>query len=217
MKIAVIGAGRMGGTLGSIFARAGHDVTFSYSRHEHKLRDIAAQTGHNVRSATPAEAVQDADLVLLSVHWLQVDDALTQAGSLDGKTVMTCCNPLNADDTELVIAHTSSGAEALAQKIPGAHVVAAFQTTPSELLRDVFEARNNEQRPSLLFCGDNTASNALVANLISQTGFDPVNAGALSVARYIEPFGMLSGVLAYGTDQGPQWAYRLGRFDRLIK
>lgn len=217
MKIGILGSGRMGSHLGTMFAKVGHEVSFSYSRSQQKIADLVASVGTNARASTPAEAARDADLLLLAVHWLQVPDVLRQVGSLKGKIVMSCCNPLNAEDTELVIGHTISGAETLAQMIPGAHVVAAFQATPSEVMFDVFAARGEALRPSLIFCGDDVASKVQAANLISQVGFDPVDAGALKVARYIEPFGLLSGVLAYETDQGPDWAYRFGRFDRLFK
>jgi len=79
---------------------------------------------------TPAEAAANAAAVLLAVHWSRVDDVLSQAGDLSGKVVVNCSLPMNADDTELVIAHTSSGAEELARKIPAAHVVSAFGTVP---------------------------------------------------------------------------------------
>nr|WP_256587168.1 MULTISPECIES: NADPH-dependent F420 reductase [unclassified Pseudomonas] len=217
MKIGILGSGRMGSHLGTMFARVGHEVSFSYSRNQQKLADLAASAGKNAQASTPAEAAFNADLVLLAVHWLQVPDVLSQVDDLSGKIVVTCCNPLNAEDTELVIGHTISGAETLAQMIPEAHVVAAFQSTPSEVLFDVFAARGEMLRPTLIFCGEDEASKATVSDLISQVGFDPVDAGALKVARYIEPFAMLSAVLAYETDQGPEWAYRFERFDRLFK
>ena len=216
MKIGILGSGRMGGALGTIFTRAGHDVVFSYSRSEGKLKSLVEQAGARARYGNPRDAVKDADVVLLAVHWLHVDDVLAQAGSLAGKIIISCCNPLNAEDTELVIGHTDSGAEALARRLQGSHVVAAFQSTPSELLLDVFNAREGRYRPSLVYCGDDTASKSVVTELIRKVGFDPVDAGPLQVARYIEPFGMLSGVLAYETTDGPEWAYRFGRFDRLF-
>lgn len=216
MKIGILGSGRMGGNLGTLFAQLGHAVTFSYSRSTLRLDELARNAGANARAATPREAVTDADLVLLAVHWTQVEHVLGQTGSLAGKIVMSCCNPLNAEDTELVIGHTTSGAETLAARLPGAHIVAAFQATPSEVMFDVFAARDRALRPSLIFCGDDAGSKAIAADLINAVGFDPVDAGALRIARFIEPFGMLSGVLAYDTDQGPEWAYRFGRFDRLF-
>ncbi|MFP3644035.1 NADPH-dependent F420 reductase [Paraburkholderia sp. SIMBA_054] len=216
MKIGILGSGRMGGNLGTMFARVGHQVTFSYSRSEQKLVQLVRDAGDSACSGNPRDAVQDADLVLLAVHWLNIDEVLSSAGSLAGKTVISCCNPLNAGDTQLTIGHTCSGAEVLSQKIPDAHVVAAFQTVPSEALMPVFERRSESLRPSLIFCGNDSNSKSVASDLIVQVGFDPVDAGPLQIARYIEPFGMLAGVLAYETDEGPAWAYRVGRFGRLF-
>jgi len=133
MRVGILGSGLMGGKLGTLFARAGHDVVFSYSRSPEKLKRLARDAGAKARAGTPAEAAQDADALLLAVHWLQIDDVLKKAGDLSGKVIVTCCLPMNAENTELTIAHTSSGAEALAGKVQ-AQVVAAFGTIPSEVL-----------------------------------------------------------------------------------
>src|SRR4030095_10107013 len=103
---------------------------------------------------TPAEAVRDADAVLLAVHWSRFGDVLAQAGDLSGKVVVTCSLPLNEDDTELVVAHTSSGAEELARMTTGAAVVSALVSAPSEVLFGVYEARDKSPRPSMVYCGD---------------------------------------------------------------
>src|SRR5690242_9563313 len=134
MRIGILGSGLMGSKLGTIFARAGNDVIFSYSRGRQKLNRLARDAGKNARAGTPAEAAQDADAVLLAVHWTRVDDVLAQAGNLSGKVVLTCSLPMSKDDSHMVIGHTTSGAEALAAKIPKAHVVSAFSTVPSEVL-----------------------------------------------------------------------------------
>src|SRR5690242_15680109 len=131
MRVGVLGSGLMGGKLGTIFARAGHDVVFSYSHSERKLERLARDAKHRARAGTPAEAVRDADAVLLAVHWSRANDVLKQAGRLSGKVVVSCSLPMNRNDTDLVVAHTSSGAEALARKIPRAQVVSAFGTVPS--------------------------------------------------------------------------------------
>jgi 8-hydroxy-5-deazaflavin:NADPH oxidoreductase len=81
---------------------------------------LAQDAKGKASSGTPREAVQDADAVLLAVHWSRIDDVLNQAGDLSGKVVITCCLPMNDSDTELVVAYTSSGAEELAKKIPKA-------------------------------------------------------------------------------------------------
>src|SRR5439155_5449929 len=132
-------------------------------------------------------AARESDVLLLAVHWSRVDDVLKQTGNLSGKVVVTCSLPMNANDTDLVVAHTSSGAEVLARKVPRAKVVAAFGTVPSEVLFDVFDAkRRTRRRPSLMYCGDDQDAKDLAARLIRDVGFGPVDTGPLRVARYLE-------------------------------
>ena len=208
MRIGILGSGSMGGKLGTLFARAGHDVVFSYARSEQKLKKLARDAKGKARAGTPRQAAQEADAILLAVHWSRVDDVLQQAGDVSGKVMVSCSLPMNADDTDLVIAHTSSGAEALAKKLPKARVVSAFGTVPSEVLFDVFEARRRATKPSLVYCGDDASSKQVAAQLIRDVGFDPVDAGPLRIARYTEPFTLLIAQLAYEGDQGPELAYR---------
>jgi predicted dinucleotide-binding enzyme len=210
MRIGVLGSGLMGAKLGTIFARAGHDVTFSYARSEEKLKRLARKA--KARYGTPREAAEKADAVLLAVHWLRFDDVLEQAGNLSGKVVITCSLPMNETDTELVVAHASSGAEELAKRIPRARVVAAFGTIPSEVLFPVYAARRKATRPSLLYFGDDRKSRNVAVRLIRDAGFDPVDGGPLRMARYSEPFTMLIARLAYESKGGPKLAYRFERY-----
>jgi len=204
----------MGGKLGTIWARAGHEIVFSYARSEQKLKRLAREAQGNARAGTPGEAAREADALLLAVHWSRIDEVLKQAGDVSGKVIVSCSLPMNADDTDLVIAHTSSGAEELAKKVPKARVVSAFGTVPSEVLFDVFERRRNATKPSLVYCGDESKSKKTAAELIRDVGFDPVDAGPLRVARYTEPFTLLIAQLAYEGDAGPELAYRFERFAR---
>jgi len=212
MRIGILGSGLMGGKLGTLFARAGHQVVFSYARSEEKLKRLARKAGAKASAGTPGEAAQEADALLLAVHWSRVDDVLAQAGDLAGKLVLTCSLPMNADDSALVIGHTSSGAEELARKISGARVVAAFNTIPSEVLFDVYAARRKAVRPSLAYCGDDRRGKTTAARLIRDVGFEPVDAGPLWIARYTEPFGLLVAQLAYERKGGPRIAYTFQRF-----
>jgi predicted dinucleotide-binding enzyme len=215
MRIGILGSGLMGAKLGTIFARAGHDVVFSYARHRDKLERTAREAGNHARAGTPAEAAHGADVLLLAVHWLRVDDVLKEAGELPGKVIVTCGLPTNAEDTELVVGRTSSGAEELAKKVPKARVVSAFTTVPSEVLFDVFEARAKPDRhASLVYCGDDAEAKATAAGLIRDVGFEPVDAGPLRIARYTEPFALLMGQLAYEGGRGPEVAYRFVRFEQ---
>src|SRR5689334_16313209 len=212
MRIGILGSGLMGGKLGTIFARAGHDVVFSYARSEQKLKKLAKDAKGKARAGTPAEAARDADALLFAVHWSRVDDVLQQAGDVSGKVIVTCSLPMNADDTDLVIAHTASGAETLAQKISGAQVVSAFGTVPSEVLFDVFAGRRKAKRPNLVYCCDDPRAKKVAARLISDVGFDPMDAGPLRMARSLEPFTLLIARLAYETKGGPALAYRFERY-----
>lgn len=214
MRVGILGSGLMGAKLGTIFARAGHDVVFSYARSMDKLKGLAREAGGNARAGTVGEAAESAEALLLAVHWSRVDDVLRQTGAVAGKVIVTCSLPMNIDDTELAVAHTSSGAETLAKKVPRAHVVAAFQTVPSEVLFDVFESRDRAPRPSLVYCGDRKQAKRVAATLIHDVGFDPVDAGPLRVARYTEPFALLVAQLAYEGDAGPEVAYRFQRYGR---
>ncbi|MFC0266412.1 NADPH-dependent F420 reductase [Kushneria aurantia] len=216
MKIGILGCGLMGGKLGVLFARAGHEVMFSYSRRQAKLDDLVRRGGATARSGTPAQAVAEAAVILLAVHWSRLDDVLAQAGNLDGKTVVTCCVPLSDDDSALVVGHSDSGAEQIARKLPGARVAAAFQTTPSEVFAEVFAARERAVKASCVYCSDDPEAGRAAAQLLEIIGFEPVDAGALRNARYTEPFALLTAQLAYGTGNGPEWAYRFGRFDTLV-
>jgi len=85
----------------------------------------------------------------LAVHWWRVDDVLKQTGDLSGRVIVTCSLPMNADDTKLAVAHTSSGAETLARKLRKADVVSAFSTVPSEVLFGVFDGKRRRRRPAL--------------------------------------------------------------------
>ena len=198
--------------LGTLFARAGHEVVFSYARSEQKLKRLAHEAGARARAGTPAEAAREADVLLLAVHWSKVDEVLQQAGSLGSKILISRSLPMNMDDTALIVGQSSSGAEELARKVPPARVVTAFSTLPSEVLFSVFEARGKADPPSLVYCGDDEQAKALAARLIRDVGFDPVDAGPLRVARYTEPFSLLIAQLAYEGSGSPQLAYRFARF-----
>jgi 8-hydroxy-5-deazaflavin:NADPH oxidoreductase len=132
------------------FARSGHDVVFSYACSPGKLKKLAKEAGNNARAGMPAEATQDADALLLAVHWLRTDDVLKQAGDLSSKVIVTCSVPMDADNTRLLIGHTGSGAEELAKKVPKAKVVCAFNTVPSEVFFGVYKAKRRAKRPSLV-------------------------------------------------------------------
>src|SRR5260221_6297275 len=191
MRIGILGSALMGGKLGTLFARAGREVVFSYARTDAKLKRLARQAGGKARAGTPRDAAQNADAVLLAVHWLRFGDVLKQAGDLSGKVVISCSLPMNADNTGLVVGKTSSGAEMLQKKLPRARVVAAFGTVPSEVFFDVYGARRRSKRPSLIYYGDDRRAQSPAPPLIRPGCVQPMDAGAFRLARSDQAFALV--------------------------
>jgi predicted dinucleotide-binding enzyme len=123
MRVGVIGSGLMGAKLGTIFARAGHEVVFSYARTEEKLKKLAREAGRKASTGTVRQAAQSTDALLLAVHWSRLDDVLRQAGNLSGKVIVSCSLPMNRADTKLIHGTTTSGAEELAKRVRRARIV----------------------------------------------------------------------------------------------
>lgn len=206
MKIGILGSGLMGAKLGTLWARCGHDVTFAYARSAVKLERLARDA--NAASGSVAEAVQDADAVLLAVHWSRIGDVLEQAGDLAGQVVLNCCVPLDESNTDLVVGTTTSGAEELARLRPDARWVSCFNTSPSESFAGVFARKDRAPRPHLLVYGDDAGAREVAHDLIRDIGFEPLEAGGLHTARFVEPFAMVTAELAYGQPGGPALTYR---------
>jgi 8-hydroxy-5-deazaflavin:NADPH oxidoreductase len=122
--------------------------------------------------------------------------------------------PMSEDNSHMLVGHTTSGAEALAAKIPKAHVVSLFSTAPSEVLFPVFEGRGQGTPPDLVYCRDNAGAKKKAAGLIRDVGFYPVDMGSLSIARYMEPFSLLVAQLAYEGADGRELRYRFERFGK---
>src|SRR5260370_29369028 len=99
MRVGILGSGLMGAKLGTLFARAGHEVVFSYARSRKKLESLAREAGRTARAGAPADAAQRADALLLAVHWSRIDDVLKQAGDLSGKATRNFLPPVNAEKT----------------------------------------------------------------------------------------------------------------------
>ncbi len=212
MRIGILGSGLMGGKLGTIWARAGHEVVFSYARDERRLQQLAREAGGQARSGTPREAVEQADAVLVAVNWWHLADVLGQAGDLAGKVVVTCSLPMGPNNAGLIFGQTWSGAEELAKMLPRSHVVAAFTTVPSECFFGVYAARDKPNRPSLVYYGDDARAKTVAVRLIRDVGFEPMDAGPLRIGRYAEPFTLLMGQIAYEGSGGPEVAYRFEWF-----
>jgi predicted dinucleotide-binding enzyme len=208
MRIGILGSGLMGAKLGTLWAQAGHDVVFSYAHSRQKLEQLANAAKGNASAGTPKDAVQGADALMLAVHWDQVKDVLAQAGDLSGKVILSCVLPMSSDNSGLVLGLQHSGGEELATLVPKAHLVAAFNTVPSEVLFKVYADREKPGRPSLLICGDHEGAKKVARQLIKDLGFDALDAGPMRLARTMEPLGLLVGQLAYEMGPSPEVSYR---------
>jgi len=212
MRIAILGSGRMGSALGHLFASAGHFVAYSFSRDAAKLERLAKSSGPRARAASPADAVRDANVVVLAALWQHMPRVLRSAGNLRGKVLIDCTMPLTPSDDALAVGHRISGAEIVARRARGALVVKAFNSIPAELLRAGVDVL--PEQPAVCYCGDDARAKRVTARLIRQLGFEPVNCGALKNARYLEPLAMLVGELAYNQGKRPELGLRILRRGR---
>jgi len=206
MEIGIIGSGKMGAGLGRLWAKHGHHVMFNYPRRPEKLGAFAQEIGPDAQWGTPRDVVRFADVVLLAVPWSGIGDALSDAGSLDGKTLISCVNPFGPGGLEVGL--TSSAAEEISKLVPGAAVVEAFNTIFASILyssADLF----GDKPPTVFYCGDNPEAKTKVAELIIDAGLQPVDAGPLQNARYIEPLAMLMMELGHSQRMGADIALRL--------
>jgi predicted dinucleotide-binding enzyme len=190
-RIAVVGAGKLGGTLGALWACRGHQVMFTFSRDRARLDALAWRAGGRARSGSPPEAARWADVLVLSAPWAVVDRALEQLdaplGALEGKVLIDCTNPWAPGPT-LAIGHTTSGAEQIASMASGARVVKGFSTiaAPYYLAPDFGGAR-----PCVLLASDDSGAKAQAAALAADLGLPATDAGGLDSARLIEPLALL--------------------------
>ncbi|MBB5462307.1 NADPH-dependent F420 reductase [Paraburkholderia sp. Cpub6] len=206
MKITVIGTGNMGSAFAKQLSQAGHAVRVT-GRDAAKAQAVANQYA-GVEATTPAQAVGDSEIVILSTGYGDAVDALRSVGNLTGKTVIDITNPLTADYMGLTIGHETSAAEEIARAVPGAEVVKAFNTLFAQVLADG-PAFANGQLGSVFLAGDSSDAKAQVKSLIESLGFRPVDAGGLKNARYLEPLAGLNIYFGYGAGMGtsvaPAW------------
>lgn len=209
MKIAVFGAGSVGGALGKRLASAGHEIHFGVTNPKsEKTEKLVAEIG--AQAGSVSEAATDANVILLATPWNAVEDALRNAGNLQNKIIVDCTNPMamGANGLSLTVGFNTSGAEQIAAMVPSAHVVKAFNQTG---FANMENPGFGNQRSVMFICGDDAASRSTVCKLSEDVGFETIDAGKLSVARLLEPLAMLWVHLAFSTDLKRDFAFALLR------
>jgi len=156
--------------------------------------------GGNARAGTVKDAASFGDVVVLATPWPATEEAIRSAGSLAGKILIDCTNPMAADLSGLTIGTNNSGGEEVAQWAPGAKVVKAFNTLGAGSFAN---PRIGSEIASMFICGDDASAKSVVAQLTAELGFDVVDAGPLTASRSLEPMAMLWVHLAYMQGWGP--------------
>ncbi|HEV3109498.1 MAG TPA: NADPH-dependent F420 reductase [Candidatus Binataceae bacterium] len=212
MKIGILGAGNVGGALGSAWARKGHEVFFGVPRpQDTKTQELLKTIGAKCRAGSVAEAAAASDVIVLATPWPAAQDAIRAAGNLEGKMVVDCTNPLKADFTGLVLGYTTSGVEQVAQWAKGAKVFKAFNQTGFNIMSNPEFAG---QRAVMFVCGDDDAHKPTVLKLVKGVGFEAIDAGGLVIARLLEPYAMLWIYLANARGLGRDFAFGILRRDK---
>lgn len=208
MKIAVIGAGNVGGTLGRRWAALGHEVAFGVrDPAREKYQGLVTQTARRAVLCSNAQACEEADVILLATPWPTTKDALAECGPLQEKIIVDATNPLGAD-LKLTIGHTDSGAEQVARWTGGARVVKAFNTTGFNIMEDPVIQHHH----SVMFvAGDDPSAKAVVLDLATSLGFEAIDAGPLETSRMLEPLAQLWIHCAYRQGLTRDYAFTLAR------
>lgn len=201
MKIAIIGAGNVGATLGRRFSELGHQVFYG-------VRDPAGYGDKDLggKVGTNAQACIDAEIILLSVPYNAVADAIRSCGDVSGRIVVDATNPLGMTPNGfgLTIGFETSGGEELQTMVPNAKVVKCFNTT----------GFGNMAKPdgSVMFaCGNDKDATDIVTDLAASIGFDAMNIGDLSKSRLLEPLAMLWIHLAFNSELKRDFAFAIQR------
>lgn len=208
MKIAIIGAGNVGGTLGKRWSALGHDVAFGVrDPAREKYQSLVTQTGGRARLVTNAQACDGADAVLLATPWSTAQSALADCGPLSGQVLIDATNPLGPD-FRLTLGHTDSGGEQVQRWAPAARVVKAFNTTGFNIMDDPVVAA----RHAVMFvAGDDPSAKSVVLDLARILGFEGIDAGTLDSSRMLEPLAQLWIHCAYRQGLTRDYAFALAR------
>jgi hypothetical protein len=191
MKIGIVGSGRVGGGIGSVWVKAGHEVMFS-SRHIEHDKALAAKLGANAHAGTPREAAAFGEVVMISVPY----GALPEVGKdlaalIKGKIVIDTCNPFVWRDGEIATWAREKGAGlASTELIPGARIVRAFNAIGAARMST---AHQDPGRIGMPIASDDAEAIVVASNLIRDIGYEPIVIGDLEMGKYLMPGTPLSG------------------------
>ncbi|MEL7232930.1 MAG: NADPH-dependent F420 reductase [Chloroflexota bacterium] len=184
MKIGIVGSGRMGSGLGTLWStRRKHQVFFG-SRKRMKSEALAQVAGPGSGAGIYEEAAEYGEVVVIALPWQVTEATITRlAPYLSGKTIIDVTNPLTPQQDGLAIDGNTSGAQIIQSLVPDAHVVKAFNGIYFDMLD---KPMLNGQKLEIYYCGDNDDAKAHTKELIEDLGFVAADLGGLNMARYLE-------------------------------
>ena len=212
MKLAIIGAGNVGSTLGSAWAKkGGHEVFFGVrSPNSDKTQALVGALGGKARAGTAAEAVAFGEMIVLATPWTATEAVVRSMGDLNGRTILDATNPLTMgpDGLGLEIGHSISAGEKVQGWAKGSSVFKTLNTTGfGNMANPVFHG----VKSVMFVAGDDMAKKPKVIELVAALGFEVVDAGPLRNARLLEAQAMLWIELALKRGLGRDWAFALVR------
>lgn len=183
MRIGIIGPGHIGGNCAQRFLASGkHEVMLSFSRDPEGLEKFARELGDKASTGTPQEAVAFGDVIVLSVPWDAIPEALRQAGSLGGKIVIDTTNQFGST----ALPHRGqTAAEYNAARMPGARYTKSFNTLTAGFQRQT-ASRPNPDKVVQWICGDDAEAKKIVAGLIEDAGYVPIDVGGTRDCQVME-------------------------------
>jgi 8-hydroxy-5-deazaflavin:NADPH oxidoreductase len=182
MRVGIVGAGRIGGNCARQFAKGGHEVKLSFSRDPSRLQALAAEIGDRASVGTPAEATEFGEVVVFSVLWDSIDDVLAGMGPLDGRIVIDTSNQYGRVSRP---ADGQTAAQHNAARMPGARYTKSFNTLTSGFQAEVAD-RTGDDRVVQWICGDDAEAKGVVADLITDAGYVPVDLGGTADCAVME-------------------------------
>ena len=207
MKIAIIGAGNVGTSLGSGWLKSGHHIIYGVRNPSDEKAAKLKTSSSAVEAASNADAARAADVVVFSTPWAATEASVRDCGSLSGKTVIDATNPLKSD-LHLDRGFTTSGAEQVAQWAKGAEVFKTMNQIGFGLMdHPVFQG---DAKPVMFVAGDG-AGKSKVVQLVSDLGFEAIDLGGLEYARLLEPYALIWIHLSVFRNQGRDFAFSLLR------
>ena len=205
MKVVILGTGKMGGALGIQLASTGCEIIFG-SRDPIKTKGKFIDY-ENIQVTTYSDAIEKSDVIVIAVPWLFTIDLLSEfKHKFDGKIVVDTTNPLSPDVSYLLVGGDDSSAERIMNILPGAHIVKAFNGVTADNLP---EPISHNEKTQVFYCSDHEDARNVAKQLIEAIGYEPIDSGALTNARYLESMAMLWLQLAFWEDRGSNLRFKM--------